>query len=110
MDYLERVDAYEREKADALAQEAMGQAEYMGEAVFQYASAYGSLDPDSEYVLSPFDTWERNPHYRGPRGPHPEDDSFWDMSEAEQAAYIAALNAPPAPVDPAPDLDPDCPF
>lgn len=46
---------------------------YMTDAVRQYAYVYGEEDVDSEWILSPFDTWERNPHYRGEPGRHPED-------------------------------------
>lgn len=35
----------------------------------EYAANCGS---DRAWVLTPFDTWEPNPHYRGPRVPHPE--------------------------------------
>jgi hypothetical protein len=47
---------------------------YLTEAVRQYAYVYGEEDVDSEWILSPFDTWERNPHYRGEPGRHPEED------------------------------------
>jgi hypothetical protein len=28
---------------------------------------------DSQWILSDYDTWERNPHYNGPDQGHPED-------------------------------------
>lgn len=28
---------------------------------------------EQEWILSDYDTWERNPRYRGKPGPHPED-------------------------------------
>lgn len=78
------------------------------EARAEYAHNAGAMDTGREWILTPWDTWEHNPCYHGLKGPHPEDDSFWQMSEAEQAAYIAALNAPPSP---APKADPlDFPF
>lgn len=43
------------------------------DAVRQYASAYGAEQPDSAWILSPYDTWERNPFYNGPPVRHPED-------------------------------------
>ena len=46
---------------------------YLTQAVRQYAYVYVEEDTDSEWILSPFDTWERNPHYRGEPGRHPED-------------------------------------
>jgi hypothetical protein len=29
-----------------------------------------------EYILSPYDTWHRNPFYTGEPGPHPEDTPY----------------------------------
>ena len=34
----------------------------------------GMDNADSQWILTPFDTWERNPAYVGPEQPHPEDD------------------------------------
>ena len=31
---------------------------------------------DTAWILSPYDTWERNPFYSGPAVPHPDD---WDQ-------------------------------
>jgi len=67
------MDDYQRERQDALAQEALTQGEWTSLAVAQYAGAYGEGAPDREWILSPFDTWERNPYYQGPPGRHPED-------------------------------------
>ena len=49
--------------------------------VDQYTYVYGQEERnlDSQWILSPYDTWERNPHYRGEPQPHPEeydDDDF----------------------------------
>ncbi len=52
----------------------MSNAEYMAEAFFQYASVYGEERQDEEWISSPYDTWEKNPHYRGLPGRHPEED------------------------------------
>jgi len=66
---------HDSERADALAQDAMTQGEYNGAAVAQHAAAYGAEDTERAWILSPFDTWERNPFYQGPPVAHPEDDS-----------------------------------
>ena len=34
----------------------------------------GAQRPDSAWILSDYDAWERNPYYSGPEVPHPEDD------------------------------------
>lgn len=36
----------------------------------------GRFCRDQAWILSDFDTWERNPHYNGPPNPrHPEEDN-----------------------------------
>lgn len=38
----------------------------------EYAQDYGKEHSQSQWLLTPWDTWERNPHYSGPDQPHPE--------------------------------------
>ncbi len=38
----------------------------------EYAQNYGAEYPRSQWLLTPWDTWERNPHYVGLDQPHPE--------------------------------------
>lgn len=64
---------YEEERERVLLEESMTQGEYMRAAVDQYAAAHGAENPDHAWILSPFDTWERNPYYTGPPVRHPED-------------------------------------
>jgi hypothetical protein len=40
----------------------------------EYARNMGGECPDQEWLLTSYDTWERNPHYTGKPGRHPEDD------------------------------------
>jgi hypothetical protein len=40
----------------------------------QITNAFAKLNPDQEWILSPYDTWEKNPHFTGKPGRHPEDD------------------------------------
>jgi hypothetical protein len=61
------------EYESAMRQEAMTQGEYNSAALKQYVDAMGGEDTSRAWILSPFDTWERNPHYSGPPQPHPED-------------------------------------
>lgn len=44
------------------------------EACSEFARNFGAEWPDRAWLLTDFDTWERNPHYQGPPVPHPEDD------------------------------------
>jgi hypothetical protein len=46
----------------------------MQEAVREYAEVVGRDNADRQWVLSPYDTWELNPFYRGEPQPHPECD------------------------------------
>ena len=51
---------------------------FMQEAVREWAWVVGQDRPDQQWVLSDYDTWERNPHYRGPDLGHPEDCYYGD--------------------------------
>jgi hypothetical protein len=56
------------------------------EAYQEMVGNIGSDNPDNEWILTPYDTWERNPAYTGPRGPHPEDlgpDDCYDIGGLE---------------------------
>lgn len=40
----------------------------------------GQDRPEQCWILTPYDTWERNPAYTGPLEPHPEDDrGEWEV-------------------------------
>lgn len=58
------------------------------DAIAEHTSNVGADKPDREWILSPYDTWEHNPHYTGPRGPHPE--SYSDESEAQAQGFSTA--------------------
>jgi hypothetical protein len=66
------MDEYEREKEDALFAEATFS---FGFAVSEGAREVGRMNPDRAWILTPFDSWEKNPFYVGPPVKHPEDDS-----------------------------------
>ena len=46
---------------------------FMREAVREWAWNVGQDAQDQQWLLSNYDTWERNPHYNGPDQGHPED-------------------------------------
>ncbi len=98
---MQPTDFFSAEDYEAALEEAARGPANPSEARAEYAANAGAESADREYILTPWDTWEVNPYYRGPRGPHPEDDSFWDRSPEEQAAHIAWLNAPRAAPAPA---------
>lgn len=66
------------------------------EACKEYARNYGYDHPELAWILTPFDTWEPNPAYRGPKVPHPED----EPDEYKHDDFSAAPNGEPD----------DCPF
>lgn len=49
------------------------------EAAREYAINVGRENPDRAWILTHYDTWERNPFYSGPPQRHPEDDE-WEPS------------------------------
>lgn len=42
------------------------------EACREFAANVGEDRPTQAWILTDYDTWERNPHYRGEPQPHPE--------------------------------------
>lgn len=42
------------------------------EAIQEYALNVGHDNPDQAWILTPFDVWQPNPFYQGPKVPHPE--------------------------------------
>ncbi len=84
-------DAYDadREREDALANENAPMSMHMAE----YTRNHGALRPDAAWILAADGAnWEANPHFVGPRPPHPE------SCEEEIDAWFAAH--PPVPTPP----------
>ena len=46
---------------------------YIQEAIREWVWIVGAERLDQQWLLSDYDSWERNPHYRGPDQGHPED-------------------------------------
>lgn len=61
-----------------LRSEQLTDGEWMNEAHYQYAAAYGEDRKEQAWILSPFDVWMRNPFYTGPAVPHPESYDYQD--------------------------------
>lgn len=101
------MNEYEREREDSLIMESMSEGEYM----YMYEQqAANRAPPTEEWILTDFDTWVKNPNYRGPIGPHPEDDSFHSMTSEEQAEMIKFWNTPREVPVMNYDLEKDIPF
>ena len=58
------------------------------EAVAEFARNIGGEYPDRAWLLHDWDVWVANPHYHGPKMPHPED---YDPYEAEMEAAFGPL-------------------
>lgn len=61
------------------------------EACREFAHNYGSMHPEKAWVLTDFDTWERNPYYSGPAVPHPEDNDGIHGEEYQAPALLTPL-------------------
>ena len=71
----------------------------------EYARNVGSENPDRPWILTNYDTWERNPFYSGPPARHPEDDHYDDESPHLPATPFRDIGG-----DAAPDAELDFPF
>jgi hypothetical protein len=65
---------YTFEEAAAIMDEMMSRPATQGEAAREYGANAGADQPERQWILTPWDTWERNPHYTGPDQGHPEYD------------------------------------
>ena len=57
----------------------------MSDAVREFTYNVGRERPDLAWILSPYDSWSRNPFYLGNPVPHPEDD-FRDEDDFDPCA------------------------
>ena len=72
----------------------------MKDAVQEYALWVGRDKPYTQWILSDYDSWEKNPHYVGPDQGHPESDEepicavYGTIKEARACAknYAYGLN------------------
>lgn len=65
----------------------------INEAIQEQRQIFGMENPDSQWILSSWDTWERNPFYHGPEQQHPEDDSSYEDWQSHEAWLQAMKNA-----------------
>jgi hypothetical protein len=49
-----------------------GPVNHIQEAVREWTYIVGAENPDRPWILSDWDTWEKNPFYKGPPVDHPE--------------------------------------
>ena len=83
------------------------------EAMREYAYNVGgdARYVDSQWILTDYDVWVSNPHYRGKPQPHPDTEMTqeeFDAEEAVRAVLAAEKAAALPPTDPG--VDDDIPF
>jgi len=84
------------------------------EAMHEYAYNVGEYDryKDSQWILTDYDVWVINPHYRGRPQPHPEETCYMTEEEVQywvdRAVAKSEFVGPPRPS--ARQLDDDIPF
>lgn len=67
------------------------------ESVREYARNHGHMNPEQAWILSPLDSWEKNPWYHGPAVPHPESsdsDEGYDENEIVPVRVIVNKDDP----------------
>lgn len=71
----------------------MSKGAWMNAALKQYADVYGE-NSKNQWISTPYDTWEKNPHYVGPDQPHPEDDLWMYEDEDHVPVFDDLLDMP----------------
>jgi len=82
------------------------------EGIAEQVQIFGAEMPDRQWILSGWDTWERNPYYHGEEQQHPEDDMPHEEWVKNQA-YLKSLKAKTwagAIAQHHQQSDDDCPF
>jgi hypothetical protein len=64
----------------------------IAEGIAEQVQIFGMEQQDRQWILTGWDTWERNPFYRGEEQQHPEDNSTHE-EWLEHQAYLASLKA-----------------
>lgn len=107
--YPNPTDFFSEEDYQAALDEAAAGPATPSDACREYARNAGAMFPERAWILTDFDTWERNPSYAGPWAPHPE--SYDVDPETGEMIWPTEPKARPRP-DPEPDLSlgDDIPF
>lgn len=85
--HVNPLDFHSSEDYEAACDEASRGPATPSEARAEYAANAGAEQPDRQWILTPWDTWERNPRYSGPEQRHPED----DHPDADDNSLVAAV-------------------
>lgn len=57
---------------------------FIQQAIREWAWIVGADRRDQQWLLTDYDSWERNPHYRGPDQGHPEQADDGQPDEAQE--------------------------
>ena len=81
---------------------------YSTDTEWDMADAYqqGVLYPERAWVCTDRDVWHKNPFYKGPPQPHPEDDHAWEAIQAGHAYEEPVAWCQPKTLD----INDDMPF
>ena len=80
------------------------------EGIAEQVQIFGMEQQDRQWILTGWDTWERNPYYHGEEQQHPEDDRTpedWEDHQIYLAEMKNEISHYYLPTDPEDD---DCPF
>ena len=62
----------------------------ISEGIAEQVQIFGMENQNRQWILSGWDTWERNPYYSGPEQQHPEDDRSHEDWESHEA-YLTEM-------------------
>ena len=79
------------------------QGQYFSAAINEYARNHGEVDTERQWILTPFDTWVANPHYRGEDNGHPEEVHYPEEAEPIEEEPAETLSPENYAVDEWPD-------
>lgn len=82
----------------------------MQEAHAEMIQIFGMEQQDSQWILTDYDVWERNPYYHGPEQQHPEDDTPYEDWESHQIYLAEMKNEISHAYVPSTHPEDDCPF
>ncbi len=82
------------------------------EGIAEQVQIFGAEMPERQWILSGWDTWERNPYYKGEEQQHPEDDTPHEewLLHQEHLKSLKAKTWAGAIAQHHKQSDDDCPF
>ena len=82
----------------------------ISEGIAEQVQIFGAEMPERQWILTGWDTWERNPFYHGEEQQHPEDDLSHEEWEDHQIYLAEMKNEISHYYLPSTHREDDCPF